>query len=630
MSLQYRSDMTFVHRICNTSMTQAAVKFHPKGCAGSGSLTARRLAFPADRHPGRQRMDRQMTARAVLTGTGLAAGLGLHVLSQLAEAGSLAGRPLLAIATVVICFFTALMAMTGPLSLARAAGGAVVIALGVTVMSGVAALGFVQAEDVLDSPHAVLGSLVLTLLPIPFWIAAQRGDWRDYAVLFGESWAIAVRVLAALAFVGLVWAVLLLSDALLKGVGITLIDRLLDLGPASWLITGGALGLGLAVVQELPDYVGPTLILRLLRLLLPVVFIVSAVFLLALPVRGVSGLFGGWSFALTLLAMAGAATVLVTVVVDQEDALAAQSRVLTGMARAMALVLPVMAGLGAWAVWVRVVQYGWTPERVFAAQIAALGVGYGGLYALAAVRGAGWMARVRRANVAMAVAVLAVALLALTPVLSAERLSTRSLMARLDDGRLPVADLEPGLLDRWGVPGARARAVLEARAVEPGQEALARRLAASPNDAADRDAVLAAVRDLLPLQPEGATATRDIYLAALDDYRLTALRDSCAHQMPGGGAGCVMVVADLVPGLPGEEALLLDYSPGGFVQFTGFRTDPVAGPTIRDVMPANGVLPQHEAGEGLIRAWQAAPPATLPLTVNQLSLPGGGGLILAP
>jgi hypothetical protein len=66
------------------------------------------------------------------------------------------------------------------------------------------------------------------------------------------------------------------------------------------------------------------------------------------------------------------------------------------------------------------------------------------------------------------------------------------------------------------------------------------------------------------------------------------------------------------------------------VQFTGFRNDPLQGPVLRDVLPANGVLPQHEAGEALIRAWQAAPPALTPLILNQVTLPEGGGLILAP
>ncbi|RGP37042.1 DUF4153 domain-containing protein [Pseudotabrizicola alkalilacus] len=577
-------------------------------------------------------MDRQMTARVVLTAMGIAAGLGVYALSQMAEAGILTGRPLLAVATFVACFFTALLAMAGPLAVARAALGALIIASMVTALLSVAAAGFVSAEDVLDSPHAVLGAVVLTLVPLPFWIAWHAGDWRDYRRLFGESWAIVVRAVAAWAFVGLVWAVILLSDALLKAVGIDLIDRMIDLGPMTWLITGGVLGLGLAVVQELSDYVSPYLILRLLRLLLPVVLVVSAVFLLALPVRGVSGLFGVWSFALTLLVMAGAVATLVTTVVDQDDTEATKSPLLARAAQAMALMLPLLAGLGAWAVWVRVAQYGWTPERVFAAQVAALGVGYGVLYALAVVRGSGWMARIRQANVVMALALLLVAGLAMTPILSAERLSARSLMARLDDGRLPVAELDASLLSRWGKPGADARAQLDARASEPGQEALARRLvlAAPQRENGSRDDLLTAVAEMLPLQPEGATATRDMYLTAMDTYRLIALRESCGRQMPGGGVGCVMVVADLVPGLPGEEALLLDYTLGGFVQFTGFRNDPALGPVLREVLPANGVLPQYEAGEALIRAWQAAPPPAMPLALNQLTLPDGGGVILAP
>ena len=577
-------------------------------------------------------MNRQMMTRAVLTGVGIAAGLGLYALSQMAEVEILTGRPLLGLATFVACFFTALLAMAGPLSVPRAGLGALIIASVVTVLLTVSAFGFVTVEDVLGSAHAVLGAMVLTLVPLPFWIAAHGTGWRDYSALFGESWAIVVRAVAAWAFVGLVWAVIFLSDALLKAVGIDLIDRIIDLGPMPWLITGGVLGLGLAVVQELSDYVRPYLILRLLRLLLPVVFVVSVVFLLALPLRGVSGLFGVWSFALTLLTMAGAVATLVTTAVDQNDREATQSPLMARLAQAMALILPVLAGLGAWAVWVRVAQYGWTPGRVFAAQVAALGIGYGVLYAVAVLRGADWMARIRRANVVMALALMAVAALAMTPILSAERLSTQSLMARLEDGRLPVAELDASLLSRWGKPGADARARLDARAEEPGQEDLARRLAiaAFPVAAGSRAELAADLAQILPLQPEGAAATRDMYLNVLDNYRLSSLRESCARQMPGGGVGCVMVIADLQPGLPGEEALLVEYSTGGFVQFTGFRNDSAQGPMMREVLPANGVLPQYEAGEALIRAWQAGPPAAMPLAVNQLNLPAGGGLILAP
>ncbi|MFN7223888.1 MAG: DUF4153 domain-containing protein [Paracoccaceae bacterium] len=577
-------------------------------------------------------MNRQIMGRLAMTALGAAAAFGLYVLWRMAEADILTGRPLLAVSALAASFFATLLAMAGPLSVPRAARGAAMIAVVVSGLLSVASFGFVSVYDVMESPHAVLGAAILTLVPMPFWIALQRGVWSDYPTLFGESWNIVVRAIAAWAFVGLVWAVVFLSDALLKVVGIDLIERALDLGPMRWLITGGVLGLGLAVVQELSDYVSPYLILRLLRLLLPVVFVVSSVFLLALPVRGVSGLFGQLSFALTLLAMAGAVATLVTTVVDQDDAQATHSPLLVRLARVLAVMLPVMAGLGAWAVWVRVAQYGWTPERVFAAEVAALALGYGVLYAIAAMQGDAWMARVRQANITMALALMALAVLSMTPILSAERMSVNSLMARLDDGRMPVADLDAELLTRWGRPGAEARTVLEVRALQPGQEILAQRLTlASRSAVADsRAEVIADVVLLMPLQPPGAAAIRDMYLDILDNYRLIALRDSCGRQMPGGGAGCVMVVADLQPRVPGEEALLLDYAPGGYVNFTGFRNDVQAGPMMREVLPADAVLPQYEAGADLIRAWQAAPPTMMPVPMNQLVLPQGGGLMLSP
>lgn len=576
-------------------------------------------------------MNTHMKARAVMAAIGAAGALGLYALAELAQLGIVSGRPFLALVTATASFFLTLLAMIGPLTLARAALGAAIIAAAVTGLVITAAFGFAEVEDFLDSGSAVCAAIVVALVPMPFWIAGQRAGWRDYQDLFAQSWGIVVRSFAALAFVGLVWAALFLSDGLLQIVGIDLIDRVIGLGPMPWLISGAAFGLGLAVVQELSDYVSPYLILRLLRLLVPVVFAVSTLFLIALPIRGVTAVFGTWSFALILLTMAGAVATLITTVVDQDDAQASQSPLLRQLARAMALLLPIMAGLGAWAVWLRVAQYGWTPERVVAAQIAGLGLGYGGLYAVAVLRGSDWMAKIRQANVTMALALLSLAALTLTPILSAERLSTQSLMTRLEDGRLPVADLEPDLLRRWGVAGAEALAALEARATEPGQEALAQRLAQEGGtEITDRPALLRAIAEAVPLQPETATATRDMYLSALDDTRLQFVLENCARSLPGGGAACVMVVADLNPGLPGEEAILAEYNRGGYVQLTGFQNDFALGPVMRDVLPVAGELPQFSEGEALIRAWQAAPPAAKPVIANQLSGPDGSGLMLAP
>lgn len=576
-------------------------------------------------------MNQMMQRRAGLALMGMGAGLGLYALYRLGETQVLVGRPLLVLGVLVAVFSHGLLAMVGPLRAGRAALGAGALALGVAALVWLASMRFGAAEGVMISPFAALAAGVLALVPLPFWIASHGPGARDYPALFTESWGIVVRMGAAWAFVGVVWGVIFLSDALLQVVGLTVIGDLLEVDVVPWLITGGVLGLALAVVQELSDYVSAYLILRLLRLLLPIVVVVTAVFLLALPVRGLSGLFGGLSVALTLLAMAGAGATLVTTAVDCNEAQATQSTGLAWGARALSLMLPLLAGFAAWAIWLRVRQYGWTPDRIFAAEVAGLGLGYGVLYAGAVLRGAGWMARIRSANITMALALVGLAALTLTPVLNAERISTASQMDRFADGRLTVEALEPWLLQNWGVAGARALDTLRSRALEPGQEALALRLANTSEFATgdeSREAVLADVVATLPLQPAGAEATRDIYLAALEIYELQALRTACTSALPGGGKGCVMVVADLLPEVPGEEAILVQRGAGGYLSYDSFAMT-ADTPQRRGATAIGGELPQFDEGVALIRQWQGAPPALTRAPINQIALPMGG-LVLLP
>lgn len=578
-------------------------------------------------------MEKALATRLLMTGLGIMAGLAVYALTELDRLQLMGDKPLMLLSVFATSFFLSVLAMTGPLRLPRALTGAVAIALFVAISMWLSAFSFTQLGQMLEGPHTIIATLVLTFVPMPFWIAYSRGNWRDYPTLFVESWGVVIRYAAAWAFVALAWGVVFLSDGLLSIVGLTFIDHLIDIDPVPYLLTGALLGLALGVVQDFSDYLSPFLILRLLRLLLPAVLLVSLLFLFGMLVQGGTGLFNSYSFTLTLLLMAAAATALITSVVDQADEDAAQGRLLPRLAQAMSLALPVMAGLGAWAIGSRVWHYGWTPDRVFVAEIAALGLGYGLLYAVAVLRGAGWMARIRQANIVMAVGLVLVAFLAMTPLLNAERISTASVMARLEDGRIKVEDLPARLLRNWGKAGEAALAELQIKAQQPGQEALAQRLQ-TPQDRTvagpDRAVVLAEIARLLPLQPVGADATRDIYLEALDTGRLTSLRDSCLRRMPGGAPGCVMVVADLLPRAPGEEGIIVEYFAGGFVTYTGLRMDGPQGPMIADVQVAGDSLPQFREGEALITAWQAAPPAAVAVPLNQFELPMGGGVLLLP
>lgn len=576
-------------------------------------------------------MDGVLRQRGLMALVGALAGLSLYGLGLALAQDWLGDRPALMLPAFAGTFFAALLAMAGPMPLPRAAAAAAGVALAVALLLGLASLRYDSAAGLFDDPLALLAASVLALIPLPFLIAQHRTHWRHYPTLFTQSWGIVVRCGAAWLFVALVWAVILLSHALLGIVGITLIGDLIDLSPLRWLITGSVLGAALAVVDELGEVVSPYLILRLLRLLLPAVLLVMVVFIVALPIRGFAALFGVLSAALTMLTMAGIAATLVTTAIDQTDASAVQGPLMRRATQALALIQPIPGALGAWAVWLRVSQYGLTPNRIFAGVIALLGLGYGLLYALSVLRGSGWMARIRQANIVMALALVALSALWLTPLLDAPALSARSQLARYEAGQTNGAD--PADFAAWGRAGAAARARLQEIARLPGQEALAARLAADapgqdPQEPGSADDLRAALVAQMPLQPATATATRDQLLAGIGVDELAEWRAACTLPLAQGGPGCVMVIADLWPDVPGEEGLIVLRGEGGWVQLIGLADRD--GFVIRpNVLALSGRLPDLTAGEALIARLQAAPPALSPAPLNQIEI-GGDTVILSP
>ena len=487
-------------------------------------------------------------------------------------------RIALASITLTGGFFAVLLAALGPLR----GGGALRVAVPVAALAAGllswASFRHDTVGDFLGTGHVIIAFLTLLALPVPFLIArASPGEgWRDYPALFHHAWRIFVRYLVAAVFVGLFWLLVLLSDQVLQIVGLDVIEKLLELDPVPWLLSGLMLGLGLAVVHELSAYISPYLALRLLRLMLPLVLLVSAVFLIAAPIRGLSNLFGSLSPAALLMAMAVAAVSLITAVLDASDAEGASHPLLLWSARLMALLLPFPGGLAAWAIGQRVVQYGWTPDRLAAAVSAFVVLAYGLTYALSVLRGPGWRAHIRRANIWMALGMIALAALWLSPVLNAERISTRSQIARFEAGKVA-----PGALDLWAIAhdwGRAGQAGLARLSApdHPRAAALAAPLARlaeadsrwqwQSEGGATGPGLSAQIRELLPVYPPGAVLPDA--LPREPDWQARVLK-ACRETTPGGNPGCVAWVADFSPGVAGLEVLYMYLGPDRRVELRG-------------------------------------------------------------
>lgn len=467
-----------------------------------------------------------------MAGIGALAGLAFHVLFEAWDTQT--GRPVLFASFAAVALFGALLALAAPGRLLRAAGFAVPIGL---VLGGAvvwAAGRHAAVGAFLDLGYPVLSFAVALSILTGFAAAALRspGGWKHYETLFEESWQAAVRLIVAMVMVGLFWALLALSDVLLQTVGLRVIDWLTESWRA-WLLSGLVFGLSVAVLEGLRDYISPYLVLRLLRLFVPVVLLVEAVFVVALTFSGWDAVGGGLSPSGILITFGIVSVCLVSIAVDRDAGGAVKGRGMRGAVAALAGLVPVLAVLALWAIVMRVDQYGWTPARLMAATAAvALGV-YGIAYALAVVLRRGWMARIRAANIALAWGVAAVCLIWLSPLLVPEAISARGQVVQAEEGqgadRLALRELA----GKWGLPGQEALARIETARPDLSADILAARMEPSlqtaPVDLASR----------VPVYPEGALTPKA--LANWEIWRQRMLDAACTRSIPE-GPGCAIYI----------------------------------------------------------------------------------------
>ncbi|MCW9041907.1 MAG: DUF4153 domain-containing protein [Pseudopelagicola sp.] len=444
-----------------------------------------------------------------------------------------------------------LLAMAGPLSLGRAALGAVLLAGPAALALGWASYGFDTLDAFMQSGLSVVAWSAILFIGTPFVTVALGPEraWRSYPALFDCAWAVVVRYAAAWLFVGLFWGIVLLSNALLEIVDISIIEDVLDIEPMPHILTGMVLGLAIRVVHEMRDYLSPFMLLRLLRLLVPVVLVVLGIFVAALPFRPFDGLFGELSPAATLLVVALGAISLVSVAADKDEDHAVHLRFMRLSTEGLSLLLPILAGLAGYAVWLRVAQYGWTPDRLAAAIAAGMVTLYGVAYALAVVLRGAWMQHVRVVNLGMAMLAMGLAFAWLTPLINAERISTRNQVARYLDGKVPAAELALWeMRHTWGRAGAEGLAELKAltgeahadlqRAIALAEESEHRHVYERRATDTGRNAKIVRLAEQITVLPEGREITPDM-LGDLPNHRLDDWLLACDRDPD---PGCVVVL----------------------------------------------------------------------------------------
>lgn len=483
----------------------------------------------------------------------------------------------LAVTSFVAGFFAVLMGLSGPYRVVRAALPALWLSALAALLLTWAGWRFDTLDAFAEAMHPILAWVVFVSIGTPFAAALLRDhhSLRDYGHLFDVSWSILVRYSAGWLFAGLSWAVLFMSHALLEIVGLTFIEDIIDIDGVPFVITGFALGLGLSVVHEMREYLSPFLVLRLLRLLVPVVLAVVVIFVVAALLQDPGKLFGNLSRTATLLFVGLAMICLVSVSLDRGDADAVRSQWMRFCIAALALLLPVIAGLAIYALSLRVTQYGWTPARLAAACTAGVVALYALTYAVAVALRGPWMARIRQANILVAVVVLGAAAAWLSPLLNAEQISARSQVARIASGGVAAQDMALyELAHEWGKPGRSGIADLQRGVAQTDavlQADVTRALSASSLWQFKRgqvgrgtEALAAEIHAHLTVLPPSAT----VDVKTLQEWPEYRLRDWAQHCVNNADPGCVLLLDRFAPGQGEQQGLL--FIPGQSRKFDVF------------------------------------------------------------
>jgi Domain of unknown function (DUF4153) len=300
----------------------------------------------------------------------------------------------------------------------------------------------------------------------PFWFAAafvalvalpavHAGGRVSYAEWFRGVTRAALLVLQAALFAGTAWLLLRLSGALFKTIGIHVIDRLLDedyvVQPLLWMLAGvGAQ----ALLPDALDWMRRQILL-VLSWLQPIAAVIAVAFLGALAFTGLQSLWDTRSATALLLGLAAILVLLIAATVQTGERAAELPRWRIVVIAVSALALPAYVALAAYALGLRIQQYGWSLDRVWGALVAAavglLALGYLAMLALRPRTGLRWFGSVNLAVFAVAAVVLA---LMHSPLLDPKEIAARSQVARLLAGEDNPASFDFGYLRfQLGQPG---------------------------------------------------------------------------------------------------------------------------------------------------------------------------------
>lgn len=338
-------------------------------------------------------------------------------------------------------------------------GRAPSLALALAVLSGLMLLLGVYAGHIAFTPITIDNSfgsifafgsnmLLLAYITLPFmqsWLRRGRFVFL-YADLYEFGWSNTLVIIVACVFTALVWALLGLWAALFAVLDVKFFFTLFSSKYFAYPATGVMFAYGISLGLQRLDVGVVRRVDFLFRALMVMVALIVALFLLALPLTGLKPLWSTGKAALLLLWLQAFIVLFANGLFQYGDHDRSEGPLVRGAMALAMLALPALSAICGYALYLRVAQYGWTVERVWATLVTAVMTLYAFGYATAAVRdllgrdrGPAWIAPT---NIVTALSILGLLVLANSPLLSPAVVAADSQV-----GRLLAHRVDPGRFD---------------------------------------------------------------------------------------------------------------------------------------------------------------------------------------
>ena len=324
------------------------------------------------------------------------------------------------------------------------------------ILSGITTYYYFQGYHKIHyiNPLFVIGLIQLSFICTAFFQSYKTSKPHySYADLFENAWNNHFYFLFCGLLTGAFLLILLLGTNLFKSIGIRVFEIVWNpnINP---IIVLGLIGAGVGISREYEQLIFKfrSVFFALFRILAYLTAAIVIIFSLVLPFS-IEALFAGKNTSQILLSIVAISIILLNAIEDKESkSLPKWANILFSV---QIVLLPILASVSIYAIYLRITQYGLMPNRIIALWVALLVGLYALGYLLQLVLNKGqWSLGLARVNPPLALIWVLSIVLLISPIVDPIKLSTKNQVSRLKNELVSVEKFDfRAIKNRLGEPG---------------------------------------------------------------------------------------------------------------------------------------------------------------------------------